>query len=487
MSGRMKSFASDTMIYGGFTIIGRFLTFLLTPLYSNYMTASEVGDIQNINAVFAFLLIIYSFGMESAYFRFYDKNDLIKSQKVYSHSFIFMLIGSLIFSGIFWGLSDYMYPSFFTLPNAKQLYNISIIIPLTDILMFVPYCYLRMARKARTFAILKFIVIVTTVVLNYVLLVEYSMGAMGVLLAQVIANSLGVLMFIPNVFTNLRLNFDKALFKDMFYFGLPTVPASFSQIILQLADRPILKYLKGPAEAGMYGINYRLGIPMMMFVSVFEYAWKPFYLSHYKDSDAKTLFSRIFTYFTLICALVFLVTSLFISDLVKMPFIGGRFIKPDYWGGMFIIPIVLVAYYFNGAFNNFAAGLQITKNTKYFPIAVSIAAIVNIGLNFAFIPTYGYQAAAWTTLIAYLISALVLYYFSQKVYPIKYEWSRLIQILLISAIIYLPVHYLTSGLSIVPALSIKLLSLVFFVFILKLIGFFTIAEIKQIKRLFIRH
>ncbi len=484
MSGRMKSLASDTLIYGVFTIIGRFLTFLLTPLYSNYMTASEVGDIQNINAVFAFLLIIYSFGMESAYFRFYDKNDLQKSEKVYSHSFIFMLIGSLILSAIFFSLSDYLAPSFFTLANAKQLFNVSILIPLTDIVMFVPYCYLRMARKARQFATLKFILILIAVVLNYIFLVNYSMGAMGSLLAQVIANIIGVIMFIPNVFKNLKFSFDKQLFKDMFYFGLPTVPASFSQIILQLADRPILKYLKGSAEAGMYGINYRLGIPMMMFVSVFEYAWKPFYLNHYEDEDAKPLFARVFTYFTLICAFVFLITSLFISDIVKLPFVGGRFIKPDYWSGMFIIPIVLLAYYFNGAFNNFAAGLQITKNTKYFPIAVTIAALVNIVLNFTLIPHYGYQAAAWATLIAYFISALVLYKISHKVYPINYEWKRLLQIVMITVVIFFPAYYIAPELSLLFSVILKISAILIFAIVLKLIGFFTESEMNQFKRIF---
>lgn len=485
-SGRMRSLAGDTLIYGVFTIIGRFLTFLLTPLYSNYMTASEVGDIQNINAVFAFLLIIYSFGMESAYFRFYDKNDVEQSKKVYSHSFIFMVIGSLILSGIFYGLTDSFYPAFFSLPNAKQLYQVSILIPLTDIMMFVPYCYLRMARKAKMFATLKFILIIVAVVLNYVFLVNFSMGAMGSLLAQVIANIVGLLMFIPNIILNLKLNFDKKLFKDMFYFGLPTVPASFSQIVLQLSDRPILKYLKGSAEAGMYGINYRLGIPMMMFVSVFEFAWKPFYLSHFEDEDAKKLFARIFTYFTLICAIVFLLTSLFISDAVKMPFVGGRFIKPDYWSGMFIIPVVLIAYYFNGAFNNFAAGLQITKNTKYFPIAVTAAAAVNIGLNFLLIPTYGYQAAAWTTLIAYIVSAVILYYFSHKVYPIEYEWKRIFILVGVTALIYLPIKYFMPHLPILLSIAIKLASIVLFLVILKASGFFTVAELKQIKRIFKR-
>ncbi len=486
MSGRLKSLAADTVIYGAFTIIARFLTFLLTPLHSNFMTINEVGDIQNITAIFAFMMILYSFGMESAYFRFYEKNDIEKSKAAYSNSLLFILFTCLASSIALLSFKSFFSGIVFTSNYDDVIYYSAVLIPSTDAFMLVPYAYFRMSNQARKFAVVKVLVVVIAVVLNYVLLVEYNMGLKGVIFAQLAANIGGIIFMSFSIFKNLKFRIDKTLLLDMMKFGVPTVPASFSQIILQLSDRPIITYLRGSAEAGLYGVNYRLGIPMMLFVSLFEYAWKPFYLSHYQDTDAKQLFSRIFTYFTFICGFVFLGTGLFITDIVKLPFVGGTFINPQYWSGMYIIPIILAAYYFNGAFNNFACGLQIMKKTQYFPLAVMSSAALNVGLNLLLVPNFGYEAAAWTTLAAYLLSAVIIYYVSQKIYPIKYEWSRIILIISLVIGLYFSVFYLCELFPLWLSLAVKSISIIAFVLFLKLFGFFTQSEISQIKQLFRR-
>lgn len=163
---------------------------------------------------------------------------------------------------------------------------------------------------------------------------------------------------------------------------------------------------------------------MMMFVTVFEYAWKPFYLNHRDEPGAKELFARVFTVFTAVCGGIFLITSFFIEYIVRMPFIGGRFINPEYWEGMTIIPIVMVAYFFNGVFINMAAGLHITKRTGFFPLATGIAALVSVVATWFLVPSYGIIGAAWAKVVAYLISAIMLYVFAQRVYPMKYEWGK---------------------------------------------------------------
>jgi O-antigen/teichoic acid export membrane protein len=309
------------------------------------------------------------------------------------------------------------------------------------------------------------------------------MGAIGVLSAQLIANVFALIICLPLIIKNLQFKLDIPMLKEMLIFGVPTIPASISQIILQISDRPIIKALKGASDVGIYGVNYRLGIPMMMLVSMFEYAWKPFYLSHYEEDDAKSLFARIFTYFTLAASLVFLTTSFFIGDLVRFPIRNTYFITSEYWQGLGIIPIVLLGYYFNGAFNNFAAGLQITKKTKYFPYAVGVSAIVNIAMNFALIPKYGYIVAAWSTLISYIVSAALLYYYSQKAYKISYEWKRLSILIGSAALTYgIVTSLIPHDLSIVY-ISIKLLAILVFMASLKFMGFFTKAELNQIKLL----
>ncbi|MBC8125239.1 MAG: polysaccharide biosynthesis C-terminal domain-containing protein [Candidatus Kapabacteria bacterium] len=226
------------------------------------------------------------------------------------------------------------------------------------------------------------------------------------------------------------------LLRDMLRFGVPTLPSSFSAIMVQVADRPIMLMLTGSAMVGMYQTNFRLAIPMMMFVQVFEYAWKPFYLSHRNDPDARQLFARVFTLFTIVCGAVFLATSLFMPFLVQMPFIGGRFINPLYWSGLDIIPVVMFAYYFNGVFINLAAGFHIEKRTSFFPLATATAAIVSVAATWFLVPQYGIMGAAWAKVAAYIAGAAILYISLLRVYPVPYDLLRVGATLVITSAVY---------------------------------------------------
>ncbi|ROL58095.1 hypothetical protein D9V86_11810, partial [Bacteroidetes/Chlorobi group bacterium ChocPot_Mid] len=320
--------------------------------------------------------------------------------------------------------------------------------------------------------------------LNVIFVVVLRWGIEGVLWAQIIANAIGGLVFVQIIYTKINFKFDFKLLWEMLKFGIPTIPAMLSGIILQVGDRWILKPMVSTMEFALYQCNYKLGIPMIMLVSVFEYAWKPFYLSHYKDADAKKLFARILTYFTMIAAVIFLVTSMFMDYLVRMPFVGGKFINPEYWSGMGIIPIVLFAYYFNGVYNNIACGFHIEKKTKYLPLAIGFGAILNIVMNFILIPFIGYWGAAWTTLGSYFISAVVLYIYSRKIYPIEYEWFRLIKIFLLTCGIYALAMVLTADMPIIYSFIARVFGLVLFFVIISTMGFFTQAELRKIKSIF---
>ena len=226
---------------------------------------------------------------------------------------------------------------------------------------------------------------------------------------------------------------------------------------------------------------------MMIFVTIFEYAWKPFYLSNHQEENAKVLYSRIFTYFTLICALIFLTVSLFIPYVIKLPGIGGKyFINPEYWEGIGIIPIVLAAYFFNGVFTNISAGFLITKETKYLPMVVGFAAIVNIAANFLLIPYFGYFGAAWATFIAYFLSAILIYRISLKIYPVNYEWKKVGTIAATTLVIFVLDKISMSLFDGSVEFFIKILLTAIFLYSLKYFNFFDKDETVIIKRLFKR-
>lgn len=510
MLNRLKSLASDTAIYGVLTIVGRFLTFMLTPLYTNFLTKEEVGDVNYIFTLLAFINIVYSFGMESAFFRFFGKNDRKTGEKVFTHAFLSMAFISGACSLFVFVYADEIAPYVSDLSYAPTLVRLAAIIPFLDALLLVPQGLLRMTRRAKRFTVIRLIIIFVAVALNAYFLVGLGWNAAAPFAAQTIASLVGLLIFLPEIFSYMKIKFDNSLFADMLRFGLPTLPANLASMILQVADRPILKGLTDAATLGEYQVNYKLGIPMMLFVSLFEYAWKPFYLNRFKDLDAKRVFSRVFTYFTIACAGVFLAAGLFIEFVVRAPFVGGKFINPAYWSGLDIIPIVLAAYYFNGCFNNFACGFHIEKKTQYLPGAVGVAAAVNLAMNFALIPEIGYRGAAWATLGAYFVSAAVLYIASRRVYPIAYEWKRVFIAIFATVAAFVAgniggnialaatgagdveIGAFTSALATMRDVSPERLALVFavrlaalglFFLTLKLFGFLTAGEIKKIKEL----
>lgn len=443
MQSKIRSLASDTIVYGVSTVLGRFLTFLLTPLYTNFLSASEIGDVAAIYAMIAFVNIVYSLGMESAFMRFWERDDEASNKRVFSVAVVSILVIGVVVTAITALFASSIASSAFLQLGEKGAKYVAIasIVPLLDALVLIPFARLRMQQRPRVFAILRLVSIVVTVVLNLVFVVGLDMRIEGVLFAGILGSAATLLFFIPSlrgVFSTVRSEFaaSKALLKEMMRFGLPTVPSNFSSIMVQVADRPIMLMLTGSAMVGMYQTNFRLAIPMMMFVTVFEYAWKPFYLNHREDPEAKGLFARVFTLFTIVCGALFLVTSLAMPFLVQMPFIGGRFINPHYWTGLGIVPVVMFAYYFNGAFINMAAGFHIEKRTSFFPLATGVAAVVSVAATWFLVPHFGIMGAAWAKVAAYVASAVILYVALQRVYPVPYDMVRVGATLLITAGVY---------------------------------------------------
>ncbi|MFN5876538.1 MAG: lipopolysaccharide biosynthesis protein [Ignavibacteria bacterium] len=466
MSPSIRSLASDTVVYGVSTVVSRFLTFLLTPLFTNYLTKHEVGEVSGIYAMIAFVNIVYSLGMEPAFMRFWQKGNEENNARVFSVAYWTVALLGVVVTGLTMVFAGPIASSsVLQLGEGGSRYiMLAACIPLLDALVLIPFARLRMLQRPRDFALLRLLSVVVTFTFTILFVAHYHWRIEGALLGGIIGSFATLLAFIPSTLGTLGTPRTpgswKPLLKSMLSFGLPTVPSNFSSIMVQVADRPIMLMLTSASVVGMYQTNFRLAIPMMMFVTVFEYAWKPFYLNHRDEPDAKELFARVFTVFTAVCGGIFLITSFFIEYIVRMPFIGGRFINQDYWEGMTIIPIVMVAYFFNGVFINMAAGLHIQKRTGFFPLATGVAALVSVVATWLLVPSYGIIGAAWAKVVAYLISAIMLYIFAQRVYPVKYQWGTVGLIAAAAGIAYMVGTHWSGD---VVALAVRLVAFVAFV------------------------
>ncbi len=415
----------DTAIYGLSSILGRFLNFLLVPFYTNYLLPSEYGIVANLYAYIAFATILYGYGMENAYMRFVSTLELGDKKAHFSTPFLSLLLTSVLFSS----LIHFTAPSIAVLIGLdaahSQLIRYAAWILCFDTLMIVPYASLRMDQKAAWFAGLRIVHIVLNVLLNIALITYVGMKADGVLLANLAASCATLVLLLLLTGDQLVPHFTPALYRALLRFGLPYIPAGLAGIAMQVVDRPILKALTDDATVGIYQANYRLGVLMMLVVSMFDYAWRPFFLTHAKDHNAKELFARVFTYFSVLLFFVFLTVSLFIEDLVRVKVGGAYFFNPAYWEGVSIVPWVLLAYVFTGASTVFVVGVYLEKKTEYLPLVTGAAAFVNVAANVLLIPRFGILGAAYATLVAYVVMAGGMYFVSQRFFRIEYEWGKI--------------------------------------------------------------
>jgi O-antigen/teichoic acid export membrane protein len=484
MFDKIKTLGAETAVYGVSTILGRFLTFILTPIYTHFLVPGDLGLVATIYSYIAFFNVVYGYGMEGAYMKYVSTLELGNRKENFSAPFFSVLTTSVVLTAILFWQSGPLASLIHVPAEQTLLVRYAGVILLLDAITIIPFASLRMEKKAKTFVSIRLASIVLNVALNILFLVRFSMGVEGIFLSGVLSSAFSLLLLLPHVISHLTRGFPDGLLRALLRFGLPSLPAGLASMMIQVIDRPILEALSGKAVVGIYQANYRLGIFMMLVVSMFDFAWRPFFLSHAGDSEARPMFARVLTYYCLIATALFLALSFFLGDIVTAPIFAGRpLVARPYWGGLAIVPPVLLGYLFLGIYNNLLAGIYIEKKTAYLPAVTISGAVVNILANFALIPRFGMMGAAVATLAAYAVMAAVLYFVVRRMYPVPYEWGRLSKILFAAAAAFALYLAVTPPL---PDLLWKTLLLLLFLLLMYLMKFFVPAETAILSRLFSR-
>lgn len=426
MIDRILRLGKETALYGLSTVVGRMLNFLLIPLYAHLLLPDENGVLATLYAYIAFTAVVYGMGMEQSFMRFWADASAQERPYVLRRSAAAGAVGLIL------SLVVLMIPSQAALllgftPGQSPLIGWAAVILAFDALGAVPFALLRMQRRPLAFAALKIGNIVTTLLLTVYLLAVQRLGVEGVLTANAAA-SVGTWMALL-VVTRRAWKTEgpapgAASFSDLWRFGLPLIPAGLAGIALQVVDRPILRMLTDDATVGLYQINFRMGVFMMLFVGMFDFAWRPFFLQHARDEDAPKLFARVFTYLMILLASVFVIVSVFIDDLVRLPLGGGTLIPALYWEGSAIIPLVLLGYIATGMYVVFLSGTYLEKKTGMIPVVGTIAATVDIGLLFLLVPLFGIVGAALAMAFAHIVQAAGMFMVSRRYHRVPYEWAR---------------------------------------------------------------
>lgn len=484
----IKRLTTETAIYGISTIVGRFLNFLLVPFYTNVLATGEFGIQANVYSLIAFLNVVYVYGLDTAYFKYASTLEAGDRKQNFSTPLISISLTSLFFSLlIHLCASSIASLDFVNIPAQHiDVIRYAAWILFFDSLCVIPFAALRLNHQAKTFAGIKLVNITVNIILNVVLLAIYKMGIEGIFVSGLVSSVLTFVLLLPITSKNLTSNFLKPLWRGLLKFGLPTVPAGLAAMVMQVIDRPILQALTDSQTVGIYQANYKLGIFMMLVVSMFSYAWQPFFFQTAQQSNAKELFARVMTYFLLFTSIVFLAVSFFIGDLVKIRIWGHYVIPPPYWSGLNIVPVVLLAYMFTGIGTNLSAGIYILKKTYYVPYYTGAGAIVNIAANYALIPRLGILGAAYATLLSYAVMAVLEYVIVQRLYFVRYEFRRIFKIIFCLGITYALFSFVPLTEVLVYQLLLKLLLVVLFIILLCGLRFFEGSELNRLKGILAR-
>ncbi len=466
MLKKIKELSKDTAIYGVSTIIGRFLGFLLVPFYTNVFTTQEFGIYTYLYTILAFLNIAYVYGMDAAFMKYSSVSEKEEKRKAFSTPFNFLLITSLTVSALLFIFRNQA-GAFANLPSEYLHLTIYVIlILLLDSIAIVPFANLRLEKKAKKFAAIRIANIIINLTLNIVLILVYKLGVEAIFISNLIASAFSLIVLLPEIFKNYLAVIDPELLKRMLKFAMPYLPGSLAAMMVQMIDVPIMRELTDDSTVGIYRANYKLGIFMMLFVSMFQFAWQPFFLENAKEKNAKEIFAKVFTLFLFAGGLIWLLLTLFIDNIAMIELGERTLIGREYLEGLMIVPLVLLGYLFYGLYINFTAGIYIEEKTNYFPIVTGTGALVNILANLFLIPIYGIMGAAIATFASYFIMAVGLYFVSQKFYPIKYEFRKVIVILLDIFLITIGYYYFLWNNSLNFLTKILLLSAFFAILIL---------------------
>jgi O-antigen/teichoic acid export membrane protein len=421
---KIRELSKNLAIYGLGDVAVSVVNFLLLPLYVLYLTPEDYGALRLLGSVEVIAKIFFRWGLDGSFMRFYyDYEDTASRQRLASTIFFFLAAvnGALLLIALL--VAPVLAVRLFE--GAPHLRALQLTLLNTCIIgfTFFPFHLLRMEKRAAQFSALTLVRSVLTVVLRIVLIVGFGLGVLGVVLADLAVTAALMAVLVRWFKPIIRPMFSRTMLRESLAFGLPRIPHAAAQQVIAVGDTFILKMFRPLHEIGVYSMGVSFGLTQKLFLSAFEYAWAPFYYANAREPDAKRLFSSMTTNGLAVLALMTAGLSAIGGDLLAAV---TRDQAVYYLPAADVITWTAVGVFFQGAYLLTSIGLNITKNTQYYPASTMAAAAGNIGLNFALVPRFGMMGAAWANAIAYAIQALLAYRFSQRFYPVEYETRRIV-------------------------------------------------------------
>lgn len=448
----IKKLASQTMWYGLSSIAARFINYLLTPFltYSHVIKTSDFGKMGLIYSALPVLNVLFTYGFETAYFRFSSREEY--KQTIYSTTAISLFVSTIIFTVLLW-FNQAWIGSATGLSNIPQLIKLSILVIAFDTLSTIPFAKLRQEGRPVKFAIVKILGITINMFLTW-FFIGYCAGTLEkhpdsivklvyhseinpivyVVLANLVQSVFTLLLLFSEV-RLIRFRFDTKLWKEMMVYSLPLLIVGFGGIINETFDRLMLnKWLPGTqefkeAQVGVYNACYKLSILITLFIQAFKMGAEPFFFKQAESANPQRTYARVMKFFILVITVMFLVVSLYLP-------IWKYFVGPQYRVGLTVVPILLLANIFLGIYYNLSVWFKLSNKTIAGTYITLIGTSITLVVNYFFIPTFGYMASAWATFLCYGTMMVLSFVWGQKAYYIPYAWKKLVAYMVIVIVFF---------------------------------------------------
>jgi O-antigen/teichoic acid export membrane protein len=424
---KIKNLAGETILYGVGSILPKFLNFLLVRLHTDVFPPDEYGIFVKLFAYVAVINVLFMFGMETAYFRFATKPGADEN-KIFNLAQSVVIGISLTLSLVFLFMANPIAIGL-DIPGQSNLVLWLIAIMFIDAIVAIPFARLRLQKKPTRFAIGRLCNIAIVIVLNiYFLKISFdpAVGIAYVVVANVIANAFYLFFFFKTL-VSWRPAVDSSMSPTMLNYAFPVMLTGLAGMTNEMFSRQTLDwwlpenfYPGQTAEyaLGIFGACYKYAMLMSLVVQAFRYAAEPFFFSNAVERDSPVLFARVNHYFVIVCCVLLLGVSINL-DILKY-FLGSE----QYWEGLYIVPILLLAYLFLGVYYNLSVWFKLTDKTIYGTIITVGGAVITIAANFLLIPKLGYLGSSWATLICYFSMTAACYLIGQRFYPIPYNVGK---------------------------------------------------------------
>ena len=417
----MKVLAKETAIYGLSSIIGKFLNYLLVPLYTYVLArTADYGIVTNLYAWTALLLVLLTYGMETGFFRFANREDYDPKQ-VYRTAFVALLTTSTIFAVL---CVAFQHPiaDFLGYADHSEFIAMMAVTVALDAFACIPFAYLRYQKRPLLFAALKLLFVVLNIAFNLLFLVVLKKNdVVYVFISNILATTIQTLCLLPFCLPR-GARFSWPVLKEMLRYSLPLLVLGVAGIMNQTLDRILFPYLypydDADAQLGIYGACFKVAMVMMMFTQAFRYAYEPFVFAKHKDRQSVEAYADAMKYYILFSFMIMMIV-IFYLDIFRY------IIADSYWEGLKIVPVVLWTYIFQGVYFNLSFWYKLTDETKWGAWFSLIGLVITFVLQVVFVPKIGYWASCGSSLVCYLTIMLLSYFIGQKKAPIPYDIKRI--------------------------------------------------------------